>query len=91
MKNYKKFKTELLAKPGVNKAYKELGPEFAVIEALIEGRLKRGMTQAQLARRIGTKQSAIARLESGTYNPTLSFLRKVTGALGAQLSISVRS
>lgn len=90
MKNYTQLKKELLKKRGVKKAYDELEPEFSVVESLIEKRLAKGFTQAQLARRIGTRQSAIARLESGTYNPTLSFLRKVTGALDAQLDITVR-
>lgn len=90
MKSYAQLKQELLKKEGVKKAYDKLGPEFAVIEAIMEKRLAQGLTQAQLARRIGTRQSAIARLESGTYNPTLSFLRKVTGALDAQLDITVR-
>ena len=90
MKNYKQFKAETLKNHKVKKGYENLETEFAVIESIIEKRLEKRMTQAQLARRIGTKQSSVARLESGTYNPTLSFLRKVAGALDAQLSVSVR-
>lgn len=71
------------------KTYNELGPEFALITAIIEKRLKNGLTQAELARKIGTKQSAIARLESGTYNPTVEMLGKVAKALNAQLEISI--
>jgi len=90
MKNYKQFKKELFLDKGIKKAYDQLGPEFAIVESIIKKRLSKGMTQAQLARRIGTKQSAIARLESGSYNPTISFLNKVAGALDAQLEILVR-
>jgi len=42
-----------------------------------------------LARRIGTKQSAISRLERGEYNPTVAFLRKVAVGLDAKLKISI--
>jgi len=89
MKNYKQFKKEILKDKGIKKAYDELGPEFAVIEAIMQKRLAKGLTQAQLARKVGTKQSAIARLESGTYNPTILFLRKVANALDARLEILV--
>lgn len=79
----------MLKNEGFRNAYDELGPEFALITTIIEKRLKRGLTQAQLARRIGTKQSAIARLESGTYNPTIETLEKVAKALNARLKISI--
>lgn len=48
-----------------------------------------GLSQKELARKIGTKQSAISRLESGTYNPSLSFLHRVSGALDARLKLSL--
>lgn len=89
MKSYKSFKRKLLRGRGVKKAYDKLGPEYAIIEKIIEKRLKKGLTQAALAKKVGTKQSAISRLERGSYNPTLSFLRKVSDALGAKLLISI--
>ena len=49
-------------------------------------RMKRGITQAQLAESVGTTQSAIARLESGKRDPSLSYLRKVLAALGYGVS-----
>ena len=48
------------------------------------------MTQKQLAEKVGTKQSSIARLESGNYNPSLQFLQKVANALGKQLTFGLR-
>ncbi|MFH1820644.1 MAG: helix-turn-helix transcriptional regulator [Candidatus Nealsonbacteria bacterium] len=86
-KTYKQLKKELLKDKGIKKAYEELGPEFAVIEMIIKRRIEKGLSQKELARRIGTKQSAISRLESGTYNPSLSFLQKVGEALGSKLKI----
>jgi len=89
MKSYKSIKTRLLQNKGVKEAYDDLGPEFFLIKKLIERRLQKGLTQEALARRIGTKQSAISRLERGDYNPTLGFLRKVAVALNAKLKITV--
>lgn len=90
MKSYQQIKQKFLKRKDVRRAYDALGPEFALIEMIIEGRLKRGLTQAQLAQKIGTKQTAIARLESGAYNPTIKFLNKVAKALDAKLSFSIR-
>ena len=89
MESYKRLRSHLLKNKAFREAYEELGPEFALIAAIIEKRLKCGLTQAQLARKIGTKQSAIARLESGNYNPSIAFLEKVAKALDAQLTVSL--
>jgi len=88
-KNYKQLKRELLKDKVIKQAYEKLGPEFAVIEMIIRKRIEKGLTQKELAQKIGTKQSAISRLESGTYNPSLSFLQKVGEALDAKLKISL--
>ncbi|MBI3952490.1 MAG: helix-turn-helix transcriptional regulator [Candidatus Doudnabacteria bacterium] len=89
MKDYKGFKTRLLKNKAVKKAYKELEPEFAVIEMVIERRLKKGLTQKELAKKIGTKQPLISRLESGAYNPSLKFLQRIARALDAELEVSI--
>lgn len=90
MKAYKNLKQNLLKDGEIKKAYEELEPEFELIRALIRKRIKKGFTQRELARRIGTKQSAISRLESGRYNPTVGVLRKVARALDADLKVSIR-
>lgn len=92
MKNFKtldQLKKEFFRNKAFKKAYDELEPEFILIEKIIEARIKKGMTQAELARRIGTKQSALSRFERGDYNPSLKFLRKVADGLGVKLKISV--
>jgi len=89
-KTYKQLKKELLKDRKVKEAYEKLGPEFAVIEMIIRKRIEKGLSQKELARKIGTKQSAISRLESGNYNPSLSFLQKVSEALDARLKISLK-
>lgn len=88
MKSYQTFKKELLKDKNVKKSYDELGPEFALVTMITEERIKQGLTQAELAKKLGTKQSAISRLERGTYNPTLAFLRKLAKALGTELHVS---
>lgn len=70
------------------KAYHELDLEFALIRAVIDARLKKGITQKELARRVGTKQSSIARFESGQYNPTLAFVQKLANAIGTRIKIA---
>jgi predicted transcriptional regulator len=89
MKSFNTHKKKLLKDSDFRREYDALASEFALIEDLIEKRLERGLTQAALAKKIGTKQSAIARLESGSYNPSLLFLRKVARALDAKVEVSI--
>ncbi|MBE3584988.1 MAG: helix-turn-helix transcriptional regulator [Thermoanaerobacter sp.] len=84
------FKNEQMEDPAFRQAYEELEPEYQLIRAIIKQRKLKGMTQAELARRAGTRQSAIARLESGTYNPSLRFLKKVAKALDAKIEVSLK-
>lgn len=77
----------LMKDPKVRQAYLELQPEFAIIRKIIEARVKEGVTQKELARRMKTKQSAVSRLESGRANPSLSFLQRLAKALGTRLEI----
>jgi ribosome-binding protein aMBF1 (putative translation factor) len=88
--SHKELQKELMRKPTFKKTYDDLGLEFALVDALIRARAKGGVTQAELARKIGTKQSAIARFESGNSNPTLAFVQKLSDALGLELHVSVR-
>ncbi len=89
MKNWKVFKAGLLKDKEVAAEYKRLEPRYKLISQLIEARVKKGMTQAELARKIGTKQSAIARLESGRANPTISLLERMASATGSKLIIQI--
>jgi len=71
--------------PNYRKAYDDLELEFNLISALIAHRLGKGLTQKQLAEKVGTKQSAIARFESGNCNPSLAFIKKLARALDTKL------
>lgn len=89
MKDWKTLKGELLKNKDVLGEYKKLEPRYQLISQLLEARLRCGFTQETLAKKIGTKQEAIARLESGHSNPTIDFLEKITQALGSKLAIQI--
>ncbi len=89
LRSFTTFKKKLLKDKTFREEYGKLEPEFNLACALIEKRIERGLTQAALARKMNTKQSAIARLESGTYNMTLAFLEKAARALDTHVVISL--
>jgi ribosome-binding protein aMBF1 (putative translation factor) len=88
MKTYSKFKKEQLKDELIRRKYEELHTEFMIAEAIIGERLKKGLTQSELAKKVGTKQSAISRLESGQSKPSIAFLEKVAQALDLKLRVS---
>jgi transcriptional regulator with XRE-family HTH domain len=65
-----------------------LEPEYGFRRALIAARLAAGLTQAELAARVGTKQPAIARLETGTKEPSLGMLTRLAKALDVTFHIT---
>jgi ribosome-binding protein aMBF1 (putative translation factor) len=89
MRDWEDLKKELLRNPEFKKEYDALEVEYSIIAQVIQGRLEKGLSQKQLAEKIGTKQSAIARLEGGNTNPSIAFLQKVSKALGSMLQISI--
>ncbi|HEY4115269.1 MAG TPA: helix-turn-helix transcriptional regulator [Rhizomicrobium sp.] len=77
-----------LKDPKFKAEYDRLEPEFALARELIGARVKAKLTQAQVARRMGTSQSAVARLESGR-TPSLASLRKYANAVGRKVEIKL--
>jgi ribosome-binding protein aMBF1 (putative translation factor) len=77
-----------LKDPKYRKAYDETEEEYAIVGALMDARAKAGLSQAQLARKMKTTQSAIARLESGKGHPSTRTLSKLASATGTKLRIS---
>jgi DNA-binding XRE family transcriptional regulator len=86
--DFDRFEAELLNKPGVKKQYEVLNPKYAVIHELIQRRNELHISQRDLAKRIGTRQPAISRLEAGDNNTRIETLIKVADALGLQFSLS---
>ena len=89
MESFEKFKKELLKDKEFKKAYDDLKPEFDLIASVIRKRIEKGITQKELAKKIGTKQSAISRFESGAYNPSFAFLQKIAHGLEAKLKVTI--
>jgi len=84
---FNQYKKDLLKNPVAKKEYDRLKPEFALINALIFARKERKLTQAELAKRIGTTQSVISRLEIGQANPSVAVLKRIAVALNSKLEI----
>ena len=80
---FEQVKAELLANPEVKAAYDALEPAYQIACLRIE----RGLTQAQLAELVGTKQPSIARLERGQSTPSIEFLSRIAVALGMRLEV----
>ena len=77
--------------PEFKKAWKDLDQEFALLESMIKLREKAGITQNELAARIGTKQPALPRLERGGFKKaSVETLKKIADALDAQLVIKLQ-
>lgn len=69
-------------------AYDALEEEFALASAVIGARAKAGLTQEELAERMGTTQPVIARLEGGRVKPSTRTLERLAKATGTRLRIS---
>lgn len=78
---------DLMKKPGFKKAYDDLEFEFSLIRSIIIARAKQGLTQRELAKRVGIAQPVLARFEAGRSNPTLAFFKKVVNGLGLKMAI----
>lgn len=87
MSKWEDLEKELLADPAVKKEYDKLAPRYTVISELISARINKGFTQKEMAEKLGTKQSAVARLESGDVNPSLGLLQKFAQVMGYKLTI----
>ena len=74
--------------PEYRKAYDRLGPEFELSRSLIEARTRAKLTQAELALRMNTTQSVVARLESGRTQPSTRTLQKIAKATRTRLGIN---
>src|SRR5258708_39186787 len=86
-KSLKQFKSRALARSDVRREYDRIADEFEFLDEILKARSAAGLSQADVAARIGTTQSAVARLESPSvkHSPSLSTLRRYASALGYRL------
>ena len=96
MKTSKKYytveelKNKLMKKPGFASEYQKLQPEYEIACQIIEARLKKSMTQEDLAKKIGTGQAVISRLEGMNAKPSISLLCKVAQALQTKITVNIQ-
>ena len=83
----KEIMAELLADPEVRREYDLLAPEFEISTELIRARVRAGLSQAELAARMGTSQSAFARLESERTLPSAKTLPRLAEATGSKMQL----
>ena len=91
MKTLKDIKRELLADPEVQGEYRKQAPEFDMARELIAARARAGMTQSDVAARMGTTQSVIARLEGGKKAPSLRTVQRYAQAVGARAVMRIEA
>lgn len=84
MKTLQQFKSQMLANPETRKAYDAMADEFGMARELIAARARAGLSQADVAQRMGTTQSAVARLESGQRPPSLRSVQRYAQAIGCR-------
>lgn len=77
-----------MKEPKYRKAYEALEEEFALASAVVDVRKRAGLSQEELARKMGTTQPVVARLESGSPRPSMRTLERLAEATGSRLLIS---
>lgn len=84
---WENYEKRLMKRKGFKTLADKNEPKYQLVRSLIGARLKKRLSQKELARRIGTKQPVISRLENMQSYPTLSLLERISHALGTKLHI----
>src|SRR3954471_22399015 len=94
MMTHKALVKKMLKQPDVKAEYDAQAEEFALLDELLRARRKAGLTQAEVAARMGTKTPAVARLEAGggsrRHSPSVATLRKYARAVGCRVEIRLK-
>jgi predicted transcriptional regulator len=91
MKTLKDLKAQMLANPAIAAEYEAQAEEFAAARELIAARARAGLTQSEVAQRMGTTQSAVARLEGGKVAPSIRSLQRYAQAIGCRLALRLEA
>jgi len=88
---HEELKSAALARADVRAEYDALAPEFELLRRMLQARKQAGLTQEEVAERMGTKRSTVARLEStlatGQHSPSIAISQKYAKAVGRKLEI----
>ena len=87
MTSLAKLRQKLLTDPEVPTEYDRLGPIFAIVGEMTDSRLAAGLTQADIAARMGTSESVVARLENARHRPTFDMVARYAAAIGRRIEI----
>ena len=90
MTKLKELKKRFMEDSEFREEYARVDEEYALVEALVRARTAAKLTQAEVARRLGTTQSAIARLEGGRVSPSFATLRRYAEATGTRLTVGLK-
>jgi len=88
--DWENFEKELFKRPGFKEAQEETRLEYEIARALIKARIEKGLTQADIAKKMNTKQSVISRVENAKTVPSLSFLKRLAQVLDASLQVQFK-
>jgi len=87
MSDLQELTDELMQNPDFKKEYEALQPEMDITRAILDARIRAGMTQMELAEKSGISQADICRLEKGTRNPSIALLKRLAEAMDSTLRI----
>ena len=87
---WKEFSRDLMADPEFVKEWRKIEPEYQVARQIIGARLKKKLSQEELAKKAKTGQAVISRLEGGNAKPSLSLLQRVASALETEIKLTIR-
>lgn len=86
---FKKVHEEWMKDPEFRREYEKLEPEFQIARQMIAARRKQKMTQEELAKKVGTGQAVISRLEGMNAKPSISLLQRVAKALNTKIKVTI--
>jgi DNA-binding XRE family transcriptional regulator len=86
----KELTAELMQDQEFREEYESLQPEMNIMRAMMDARIRAGMTQMELSQKSGISQADISRLENGSRNPSLALLKRLAAALNTTLKIEWR-
>lgn len=88
--SWEELESELLADPATRAAYEEIKPRYELARKMIALRAAAGLSQRDLAKRVGVSQPVIARLESGSISPRWETIEKIVEATGGEVIFKAR-
>ena len=92
---HRELKAKVLANPETLEAYRGMETEYELLRQMLKARAKAGLSQSQVASKMGTKAPAVTRLESaltsGSHSPTLATIQRYARAVGCELKVSLVS